>query len=141
MTGSSAERATSPPGRRRRDDRELRLLVVEPYGPLRETIKRLLELHEGCCLIGEASNSEETLAKVEESRPDLAILDLNLPGALALLAGLAARFEGVKLAVLLSDYTEAYRAAVHARGAFACIDKEHLEEHLAWAIARARSQG
>lgn len=140
MAGCTEERVTSSPGGRSQD-RELRLLVAGPHGPLRETVKRLLQLHEGCCLVGETSNSEETLAKVEELRPDLAILDLSLPGGLALLAGLAARFAGVKLAVLLSDYTEAYRAAVHARGAFACIDKEHLEEHLAWAIARARSEG
>jgi hypothetical protein len=50
------------------------------------------------------------------------------------LADLATHSRRAKVAVLLSDYTPEYRAAAHARGAFACIDKQHLEEHLAWAI-------
>jgi len=139
VSGMEPQTGRSPEARSRRGP-ELRLLIAGPHGPLRETVKRLIELYEGCSVVAEASSGEETVAKVAELRPDLTILDLNLPGGLAVLGCLAGQFRGVKLAVLLSEYTEAYRAAVQARGAFACIDKEHLEEHLAWAIGRARSE-
>lgn len=122
-----------------RQRQPLRLLIVEPHGPLREALKRLLELYRGCSVVGEAKDREDTLAQVAALRPDLVIFDLTLAGGLATLGDLVGRFPQVKVAVLLSDYTREYQAAALARGAFACIDKQHLEEHLAWTIAEGRS--
>jgi DNA-binding response OmpR family regulator len=54
------------------------VLVVDDEARIREIARRYLEA-DGCAVI-EASDGEEALARFEERRPDVVILDIMLPG-------------------------------------------------------------
>jgi two-component system LytT family response regulator len=69
---------------------ELRVLVVDDEPLVREGIRVLLEREAGVRLLGEARNGEEALERIRELRPDLVLLDIQMPGmdGLAVLAAL-----------------------------------------------------
>lgn len=114
------------------------IIVVEPNEPLRRTIRWVLSHSQRCRLLGEAKSEEEALAKVAELGPDIVLLDVSLAlGGMAALGRLASAFPSTRVVALLSDYSDEYRSSAHAHGAFACVAKEHLEEHLAWAVQKA----
>jgi len=59
---------------------KLRILIVDDMASMRLLIKQYLHLNEAVNVVGEASDGEEALKKAQESRPDVVILDMSLPG-------------------------------------------------------------
>lgn len=58
----------------------IRTIVVDDERLARAELKRLLSAHPHVELVGEASNGEEALALIKASQPDLAFLDIQMPG-------------------------------------------------------------
>lgn len=58
---------------------ELRILIADDERPAREFLKSLIGTIEGVSLIGEAVNGTQAVQKIIELRPDLALLDLQMP--------------------------------------------------------------
>ena len=58
-----------------------RILIADDNAPIRGIIARLLSGDEGSFDIVTAGDGEETLAAAERERPDLILLDRNMPGA------------------------------------------------------------
>ncbi len=56
-----------------------RILIVDDYQPLRETMRGLLTLHEDIQVIGEAANGDEAIQMVAACRPDVILMDINMP--------------------------------------------------------------
>lgn len=63
----------------------IRLLIVEDHDFFRRTIALLLEREERIEIVGAVASGEQALALVHSLRPDVVLMDLNLPG----LSGLA----------------------------------------------------
>jgi two-component system LytT family response regulator len=59
----------------------LRILIVDDERLARAELRRLLAAHPGVGIVGEAANAEEALAQVAALRPDLLLLDVQMPGA------------------------------------------------------------
>jgi two-component system LytT family response regulator len=57
----------------------LRVVVADDERPARRFLVNLLKGCSGAELVGEASNGEEAVALIESKRPDLALLDLQMP--------------------------------------------------------------
>ncbi|OGO33998.1 MAG: hypothetical protein A2Z16_10270 [Chloroflexi bacterium RBG_16_54_18] len=57
----------------------IRVLLVDDHPVVRSGIHGLLEKGTDIEIVGEASNGEETLKLVEETHPDVLLLDLELP--------------------------------------------------------------
>lgn len=57
----------------------IRLLVVEDETLFRLGLQKLLSLNGDFEVIGEAADGQEALVKVEQLRPDVVIMDVNLP--------------------------------------------------------------
>jgi two-component system LytT family response regulator len=57
----------------------LRVMVADDERPARRFLVNLLKSCQGVELVGEAANGEEATAVIESSRPDLALLDLQMP--------------------------------------------------------------
>jgi CheY-like chemotaxis protein len=84
--GNEAEKGSSSPGeseapeQRRPEDRTAsqRVLVVDDYEPNRKTIARLLGLMG--CEVMTARGGEEALEHLTTFKPDLILLDINMPG-------------------------------------------------------------
>ena len=58
---------------------ELRVLVVDDEPLVREGIRVLLEREVGVRMLGKARNGEEAVARIPELRPDLVLLDVQMP--------------------------------------------------------------
>ena len=58
----------------------MRTLIVDDEAPARERLKRLLADIEGVELIGQAEGGVQAVEMVERERPDLVLLDIQMPG-------------------------------------------------------------
>lgn len=57
----------------------MRLLIVDDHDLVREALRSRLEAMPGCEVVGSASSGVEALAMLAEARPDVAILDFQMP--------------------------------------------------------------
>ena len=60
-------------------DTKIRVLCVDDHPLMREGIVRILELSADVAVVAEASDGEEALARFIEHRPDVTLMDLQLP--------------------------------------------------------------
>jgi DNA-binding LytR/AlgR family response regulator len=58
----------------------VKVLVVDDELPARRRLRRLLEEAGGVTVVGEAACGRDALAAVERERPDLLLLDIDMPG-------------------------------------------------------------
>ena len=61
-------------------DTPIRLLVVDDHPLLREGIAAVLEAHPDIELVGEAADGEQAVARFAQLRPDVTLMDLQMPG-------------------------------------------------------------
>jgi len=59
--------------------RPIRILIADDHEIVRRGLRTLLESEPGCSVIGEAANGSEAVAKAVELRPDVALLDVDMP--------------------------------------------------------------
>ena len=57
----------------------IRVLLVDDKIELRQNIKRLLSFDEAIEIVGEAGNGREAIEQARKTRPDLILMDLNMP--------------------------------------------------------------
>ncbi len=57
----------------------LRILIADDHDLMRRGVKALLQSHPGWEICGEAHTGREAVAKAQELRPDIAILDVSMP--------------------------------------------------------------
>ena len=58
----------------------IRTLLADDEPVARQILRTELELMEGVAVVGEAANGKEALEQIERFRPDLVLLDLQMPG-------------------------------------------------------------
>ena len=58
----------------------VRILVADDHAVVRAGLRALLERHDNFRVVAEASTGEEAISKAQEWRPDVAILDIRMPG-------------------------------------------------------------
>lgn len=64
---------------RMEDDMKTKVMIADDHSLIREGIKQLLEFDGSIEVISEASNGIECLDKLENSFPDILLLDINMP--------------------------------------------------------------
>lgn len=108
----------------------VRVLIADDQPQVRSALRLLLRVKLGAATVGEASNLEQALELVGVERPDLVLLDWELPtqGGAAALARLRAAHPGLAV-IALSSRLEARRAAL-AAGADAFVSKGEPPERL-----------
>jgi two-component system, NarL family, invasion response regulator UvrY len=123
-------------------DETVRVLIVDDQLPFREAAHVVFELLDRFEIVGEATSGEEALDVVEEMRPDLVVMDINLPGMSGVDATrrvIAAHPDTVVL--LVSTYEAiALPHSASVSGALAYVHKEHLDADLIeqlWADRRS----
>src|SRR5205085_715104 len=61
------------------DDKKVRVLIADDSAPVRQRLATLLEDTGMVDLVGEASDALETLVDIKELKPDVVILDIQMP--------------------------------------------------------------
>ena len=132
--------AREPPAALKRRDDGIRVLIVDRSTPFRDTIRRVLDNHANCMIVGEASDLPEAVSLATERLPHLALLDFDLVAndKVGRVRRLAEALPSLQVVVLLTEYSQDYRQAVQVRWGYKCMAKDRVEEHLASVIADIR---
>src|SRR4051794_1573648 len=59
---------------------ELRVFVADDHGVVREGLKALINAQPGMGVVGEAGDGHAAFRAIVELRPDVAVMDVSLPG-------------------------------------------------------------
>jgi len=60
--------------------RPIRILVVDDHGLVRDSVSAVLAREKDLAVVGTAENADQAISKVIELRPDLVLMDIDMPG-------------------------------------------------------------
>ncbi len=120
----------------------MNILIVDDHAIIRDGLRRMLATlgHEA---VSEALNGREALASVKLNRPDLIILDLNLPGlgGLELIRRLLLEDRSLRILVLSMHAEPLYATRALDAGATGYLSKNASPDEIVEAVRRvARGQ-
>ncbi len=118
---------------------QIRLLIVDDHEVVRLGLKTLLESEPDLKVVAEAGTAEEALLQTGNYRPDIAILDIQLPGRSGLDAcrEMRARFPQTRIVMLTSSVNENFAVEALRAGASGYVLKQVGGDELVRAIRAA----
>ncbi|GGP09687.1 response regulator transcription factor [Nonomuraea glycinis] len=117
-----------------------RVLLADDEHLIRGAIAALLDLEEGIEVVAQVGRGDEVLAAVAEHRPDVAVLDIEMPGMDGLSA--AEQISSLcKIVILTSLGRPGYLRRAMAAGVSGFLGKDASAEELAMAIHKVQSGG
>ncbi|MFG2822758.1 response regulator [Kitasatospora sp. NPDC048365] len=119
----------------------VRVLVVDDQELVREGIASLLGLQPGIAVVGTAPDGDRAVELAVEHRPDVALVDVRMPGpdGIATAAALAARVPGCRVVMLTTFDDRAYVAGALRAGAVGYLLKNLPAAELARAVRLAHA--
>jgi two-component system, NarL family, sensor kinase len=135
MTNTTVESATSrgtdtpTPGR---DTPRKQILIADDHEMLRRGIRNALEDRQDWQICGEAVDGQETVNKVNTLRPDLVILDINMPvlNGLAAVRQILRNRPQTKIVIFTVHDSELTLKEIQAAGAHAYVSKNDASDAL-----------
>jgi two-component system response regulator DesR len=114
----------------------IRVLVAEDQSMVRGALRALLELEEDITVVAEVGRGDEVLAAAREHRPDVALLDIEMPGRDGIEAAreLAAELPAVRAVVLTTFGRPGFLRRAMEVGAAGFLVKDAPVAELATAI-------
>jgi pilus assembly protein CpaE len=59
--------------------KKIRIIVVDDVAETRENVRKLLQLEDDMEVVGDAGNGEEALTVIRQLKPDVVLMDINMP--------------------------------------------------------------
>ena len=117
----------------------IRILIAEDQTMVREAIASLLELEDDLSVVAQVGRGDEVLAAAHAAEPDVALLDIEMPGAtgLEVLRELAAQRPDCRILILTTFGRPGYLRRAMEGGAAGFLLKDAPVAHLSSAIRRA----
>jgi two-component system response regulator DesR len=117
----------------------IRILIAEDQTMVREAIASLLELEDDFSVVAQVGRGDEVLAAAYAAEPDVALLDIEMPGAtgLEVLLELAAQRPDCRILILTTFGRPGYLRRAMEGGAAGFLLKDAPVAHLSSAIRRA----
>ena len=118
------------------EDARRRILIADDHELMRRGLRGLIESHDEWAVCGEAVEGNEAVRKSGELKPDLVIMDVNLPGLTGIEAAMQIRQEreGVKILFFtVHDSDEVVREIIDA-GAHGYVAKSRASQDLIEAV-------
>lgn len=110
----------------------IRTFIVDDQNLIREGIRMLLEKAVKIEIVGDANNGETALKRIEATRPDVVLLDIDMPGidGFTVAGKMRSRFPQIKIIMLSSHENKDYVEKSIALGAKGYLLKDATGEEL-----------
>lgn len=114
----------------------IQILIADDHGIMRAGLRALLNAEADMDVVGEAATGADTLQLADALRPDVAILDLSMPGTdgIEVTRQLSAAYPGMHTLILTVHEDQAMLLAALDAGAAGYIIKRAVEAELITAI-------
>lgn len=121
----------------------IRLLSVDDHKMIHRAIAMMANSHPDLTVVGEAHSGEEALDYIEALRPDIILMDLNMPGigGIETTERISAQYPRVRVIVLSAHSHEPYPSRALAAGAQGFLCKDCEEPEMLRAIFRVARGG
>jgi DNA-binding NarL/FixJ family response regulator len=121
----------------------IRVVVADDHKIFKQGLMKLLQSAEDVSVIGEAGEGYETVTLIEKTKPDIAILDISLPGLNGFEIAEEIHKEGIETKVIFltmhTDLFTAQKAILSSASGY--ILKDNAFEDLLYAIRAVSSGG
>ena len=117
----------------------MRILLIDDNAEIRDLVRRLVD-DSGCCeVVGEAGDGADAIAAVGAHRPELVVMDWQMPGEDGVVATrrLKTVFPHVEVVAFASVDTEGLRTSFARAGASAFFGKHDLGRLIEHLVERA----
>lgn len=121
-----------------KNEQPIRILVVDDHALFRNSLCAVLGAEKSFEVVAEAGNGREALERARETKPDVALLDLELKGesGLELLKTLRAELPDLAVLVVTMHNKPNYVRSANAAGAHGYVLKDESASFLVSAVAR-----
>ena len=111
------------------EDSSIRIVLIDDHDLVRAGVRALFERLPHVQIVGEARNGEEGAELIERERPDIAFIDISMPGldGLSLIRRVSVSSPRVRLIVLSMYSSESYISEALRAGAAGYLLKQHAD--------------
>jgi two-component system response regulator DegU len=116
--------------------KNIKIIIIDDHQLFREGVKRILEMEDGFEVLAEGEDGSQALALVEEYRPDVVLMDINMPkvNGVEATSELVKKYPKVKVLILSIHDDESYVTHVLKTGAAGYLLKEMDADALVEAV-------
>ncbi|WP_343676656.1 response regulator transcription factor [Paraburkholderia heleia] len=121
----------------------IKVLLADDHALMRDSLRHILENAGGFEVVGEASDSEETMAAARSIVADVALIDLSMPGlgGLGLIGQMKRETPSLRILVVTMHSSPLNAARAFRAGASGYLTKESASTELIRAVTRIASGG
>ena len=118
------------------NDQKIRVLVVDDHPVLRDGVAAVLENQSDMTMVGEARDGAEAIERFRALRPDVTLMDLQMPGmnGVAAITAIRSEFPGARIIVLTTYAGDVQAVRALKAGAIGYLLKSSLRTELIDAI-------
>lgn len=116
----------------------INVLIVDDHDIIRKGLRNIVSSCSKYQVVGEASNSNEALAKIKELKPDILLLDITMPGesGLDIISQIRGLSENIKIIIISVHKVDPYINKALQLGAKGYLVKDNAAEELILALDR-----
>jgi two-component system, NarL family, invasion response regulator UvrY len=121
----------------------IKVLLADDHSIVRAGLRRLIEDSGDMTVVAEAADGGEAIRRVHETLPDVAVVDISMPGldGLEVINQVRAHYPKLPILVLTMHEEEQYVVRAISAGAMGYITKRSAPEQLVNAIRKVHSGG
>ena len=118
----------------------IRVLIADDDPGMRLVMRKLVEKAEGCDLAGEAEDGEALLRLYDEQRPDVVLMDVEMPGMTGIECARAIQDRDPRTVIVFATAHEEYMKSAFEVYAFDYLVKPFRVERALEALSRIRDR-
>lgn len=121
----------------------IRVLLADDHNIVREGLRRIIEESVDLQVVAEADDGRKAVEHVLNERPDVAVIDISMPGmdGLEVINQLRTHAPGIPILILTMHEEEQYVVRAISAGAMGYVTKRSASEELVEAIRRVHAGG
>ncbi|WP_102264334.1 response regulator [Mesobacillus jeotgali] len=114
----------------------IRLMLVDDHAVLRDGLRNIISVEEDIEVVGEAVSGDEALLKVESCKPDMILMDINMPmkNGVEVTGILKKKYPHIKVLILTMHSHEEYFMSAIREGADGYLLKDAPSDQVVEAI-------